>query len=81
MSTFGELVVEADQDIRAHIRSSVSDVTNYFVVQGAVLLAAIRLWSEIGEKDSMCAQRLNPPIKLRWRTSPESWLKAAIGKL
>ena len=50
MSTFGELFEQAEQDIRANLRSSVSDVTNYYVTQGSVLLASVRLWAQLYEK-------------------------------
>ena len=54
MSNFLELRYQAEQQIRAHLRSSspdsthhfVMDSTNYFVEHGAVLLAALRLWAE-----------------------------------
>jgi hypothetical protein len=54
VSTFDELNEQAEQDIRAHIRSTspgsthhfVVDSTNYFVDHGAALLAALRLWAE-----------------------------------
>jgi hypothetical protein len=58
VSTFSELREQAEQDIRAHIRSAspdsthhfVVDSTNYFVEHGAVLLAALRLWAESRQK-------------------------------
>ena len=58
MATFSELREQAEQDIRAHIRSTspdsthhfVMDSTNYFVEHGAVLLAALRLWAESRHK-------------------------------
>jgi hypothetical protein len=58
VSTFSELKEQAEQDIRAHIRSTSSnsthhfvvDSTNYFVEHGAVLLAALRLWAEPRQK-------------------------------
>jgi hypothetical protein len=54
VATFSELKDQAEQDIRAHLRSTssdsthhfVMDSTNYFVEHGAVLLAALRLWAE-----------------------------------
>ena len=54
MATFGELREQAEEEIRAHIRSTSSDSThhfavdhtNYFVDRGAALLAALRLWAE-----------------------------------
>ena len=46
MSTFGELFEQAEQEIRAHrVRSC--GVHFSFVVQGAVLLASIRLWGQL----------------------------------
>jgi hypothetical protein len=53
VSTFIEFREQAEQDIRAHIRSASSDSThhfvvdstNYFIEHGAVLLAALRLWA------------------------------------
>jgi hypothetical protein len=50
VSTFGELFEQAEQEIRAHIESAAAESTNYFVVQGAVLLASIRLWAQLYEK-------------------------------
>ena len=58
MATFSELRDEAEQEIRAHLRSSspdsahhfVMDSTNYFVEHGAVLLAALRLWAVSRQK-------------------------------
>jgi len=47
VSTFGELFEQAEQEIRAHIESAAGEFTNYFVVQGAVLLASIRLWAQL----------------------------------
>jgi hypothetical protein len=47
VSTFGELFEQAEQEIRAHIESAAAEFTNYFVVQGAVLLASIRLWAQL----------------------------------
>jgi hypothetical protein len=57
VSTFGELKELAEQEIRAHIRSTswdsthhfVVDSTNYFVDHGAGLLAALRVWESPGE--------------------------------
>jgi hypothetical protein len=53
VATFSELRDQAEQEIRAHLRSSspdsahhfVMDSTNYVVEHGAVLLAALRLWA------------------------------------
>jgi hypothetical protein len=42
VSTFGELFEQAEQEIRTHIESATAEFTNYFVVQGAVLVASIR---------------------------------------
>jgi hypothetical protein len=58
VSTFIELREQAEQDIRAHIRSVspdsthhfVVDSSNYFIEHGAVLLAALRLWAEPRQK-------------------------------
>ena len=58
MSTFIELKDQAEQDIRAHIRSAspdsthhfVVDSTNYVVEHSAALLAALRLWAEPRQK-------------------------------
>jgi hypothetical protein len=47
VSTFGELFEQAEQEIRADIESAAAEFTNYFVVQGAVLLASIRLWGQL----------------------------------
>jgi hypothetical protein len=54
MATFDEVRERAEQDIRAHIRSTSSesahhfvvDSTNYFVEHGGALLAALRVWAE-----------------------------------
>ena len=58
MSNFLELRDQAEQQIRAHLRSSspdsthhfVVDSTNYFVEHGAVLLVALRLGAEPRQK-------------------------------
>ncbi|HEY6682721.1 MAG TPA: hypothetical protein VI030_07100 [Propionibacteriaceae bacterium] len=58
MGTFSELKEQAEQEIRAHIRSTsadsthhfVVDSTNYFVDHGAGLLAALRVWGESRRK-------------------------------
>jgi hypothetical protein len=42
VSTFGELFEQAEQEIRAPIESAAAEFTDYFVVQGAVLLASRR---------------------------------------
>jgi hypothetical protein len=54
VGTFSELKEQAEQEIRAHIRSTspdsthhfVVDSTNYFVDHGAGSLAALRVWAE-----------------------------------
>ena len=66
MSTFIKLRDQAEQEIRAHIRSTspdathhfVVDSTNYFVQHGAVLLAALRLWAEPRQKTDADLQAL-----------------------
>jgi hypothetical protein len=58
VSTFSELKEQAEQEIRAHVRSTSSnsthhfvvDSTNYFVDHGAGLLAALRVWGESRRK-------------------------------
>jgi hypothetical protein len=50
VSAFGELFEQAEQEIRAHIEPAAAEFINYFVVQGAVLLASIRLWVRLCEK-------------------------------
>jgi len=58
VSNFSELKEQAEQEIRAHIRSTSSDSThhfvvdstNYFVDHGAGLLAALRVWGESRRK-------------------------------
>ncbi|MFL6045727.1 MAG: hypothetical protein ACJ72M_11470 [Propionibacteriaceae bacterium] len=58
MTTFSELKEQAEQEIRAHIRSTSSDSThhfvvdstNYFVDHGAGLLAALRVWGDSRRK-------------------------------
>jgi hypothetical protein len=50
MTTFAELRAEAERDIRVHLRRARGDSTNYFVAQGAVVLASVRLWAQICEK-------------------------------
>jgi hypothetical protein len=57
MSTFAELRVEAERDIRAHIRRAGGDTTNYFVAQGAVLVASVQLWAQICKKTDTDARR------------------------
>jgi hypothetical protein len=54
VGTFSGLKEQAEQEIRAHIRSKSSDSThhfvvdstNYFVDHGAGLLAALRVWAQ-----------------------------------
>jgi len=66
VSTFIELRNQADQEIRAHVRSRSSDSahrfvvdsTNYFVEHGAVLLAALRPWAEPRHKTDADLQAL-----------------------
>jgi hypothetical protein len=58
VATFDELKEQAEEEIRAHIQSTLPDSghhfavdhTNYFVDRGAVLLAALRLWAEPRQK-------------------------------
>jgi hypothetical protein len=58
VSSFIEFRDQAEQEIRAHIRSTSSDSahhfvvdsTNYLVEHGAVLLAALRLWAGSRQK-------------------------------
>jgi hypothetical protein len=58
VSTLIELREQAEQEIRAHIRSTSSGSTHHFVVDStsylvehaAVLLAALRLWAEPRQK-------------------------------
>jgi hypothetical protein len=58
VSTLIELRERAEQEIRAHVRSTSSgsthhfvvDSTSYFVEHAAVLLAAPRLWAEPRQK-------------------------------
>jgi hypothetical protein len=58
VSTFTELKDQAEQEIRAHIRSTsidsahhfVVDSSNYVIEHGAVLLAALRLWAQPRQK-------------------------------
>jgi hypothetical protein len=64
VSTFGELFEQAEQEIRAHIESAAPEFTNYFVVQGAVLLASIRLWAQLcGKTDTDQRAMIEAPDK------------------
>jgi hypothetical protein len=64
VSTFGELFEQAEQEIRAHIESAAAEFTNYFVVQGAVLLASIRLWAQLcGKTDTDQRAMIEAPDK------------------
>jgi hypothetical protein len=48
VSTFNELIVEAEQANQgARIDSEADELTGYFVAQGAVLLACLRYWAQI----------------------------------
>jgi hypothetical protein len=87
MSTFTELKDQAEKQIRAHIRSMSSDSshhfvvdsTNYLVEHGAVLLAALRLWGDLGKRPTATFEHfLIRRMQRRWRTLPRSWLKNAI---
>jgi hypothetical protein len=50
VATLQELTEQAEQDIRAHVRSEASDETDYFVSQAADLLAALRLWADTQQR-------------------------------
>jgi hypothetical protein len=50
VATLQELTEQAEQDIRAHVRSEASDETEYFVSQAADLLAALRLWADTQQR-------------------------------
>jgi hypothetical protein len=50
VSTFNELIVEAEQAIRARTDSEADELTGYFVAHGAVLLACLRYWAQIEGK-------------------------------
>jgi hypothetical protein len=64
VSTFGELFEQAEQEIRAHIESAAAEFTNYFVVQGAVLLASIGLWAQLcGKTDTDQRAMIEAPDK------------------
>jgi hypothetical protein len=64
VSTFGELFEQAEQEIRAPIESAAAEFTNYFVVQGAVLLASIRLWAQLcGKTDTDQRAMIEAPDK------------------
>ena len=66
MSSFIELKDQAENEIRAHIRSTSSDSarhfvvdsTNYIVEHGAVLLAALRLWAQPRQKTDADIRKL-----------------------
>lgn len=73
---FSELKEQAEQEIRAHVRSTSSnsthhfvvDSTNYFVDHGAGLLAALRVWGESRRKPMpIFGRSLSPPMQRRWR--------------
>jgi hypothetical protein len=64
VSTFGKLFEQAEQEIRAHIESAAAEFTNYFVVQGAVLLASIGLWAQLcGKTDTDQRAMIEAPDK------------------
>jgi hypothetical protein len=64
VSTFGELFEQAEQEIRAPIESAAAEFTDYFVVQGAVLLASIRLWGQLcGKTDTDQRAMIEAPDK------------------
>jgi hypothetical protein len=50
VSTFNELIVEAERAIRARIDFEADELTGYFVAHGAVLLACLRYWAQIEGK-------------------------------
>jgi hypothetical protein len=65
VSIFIELYEQAEQDIRANLRSAVSEDTNYYVKQGALLLAAVRLWAQLYEKtDADVQAKIESPDRI-----------------
>jgi hypothetical protein len=65
VSTFIELYEQAEQDIRANLRSAVSEDTNYYVKQGALLLASVRLWAQLYEKtDADVQAKIESPDRI-----------------
>jgi hypothetical protein len=86
VSTFIELKEQAEQDIRAHLRSTssdsthhfVMDSTNYFVEHGAVLLAALRLWAEPRQKTDGDLRALIDSANAATLETLRSWPKTAI---
>jgi hypothetical protein len=79
VSTFNELIVEAEQAIRARIDSEADEHTGYFVAQGAVLLACLRYWAQIeGRTDAEVRQRLSSLTRALWRRLSGIWPTATI---
>jgi hypothetical protein len=50
VATLQELTEQAEQDIRANVRSEASDEPDYFVSQAADLLAALRFWADAQQR-------------------------------
>jgi hypothetical protein len=74
VSTFNELIVEAEQAIRARIDSEANELTGYFVAQGAVLLACLRYWAQIeGKTDA--------DVQAAIASADKSALEKAVGDL
>jgi hypothetical protein len=58
VATLHELTQQAEQEIRAHIRSAEADDTDYFVSQAADLLAALRLWADTQQRTAADVESL-----------------------
>jgi hypothetical protein len=74
VSTVNELIVEAEQAIRARIDSEADELTGYFLAQRAVLLACLRCWAQIeGKTDA--------EVQAAIASANRSALEKAVGDL
>ena len=81
VSTFNELIVEAEQAIRARIDSEADELTGYFVADGAVLLACHRYWAQITGRTDAEIQAANESANKGTLKLSEIWPKATIRML
>jgi hypothetical protein len=82
VSTFNELIVEAEQAIRARIDSEADELTGYFVAQARCCSRAFGAGrrSQAGLRPKY-RQRLSLGAKAPWRRLSEIWPKATIRML
>jgi hypothetical protein len=82
VSTFNDLIVEAEQAIRARIDSEADEHTGYFVAQGAVFLACLRYWAQIeGGTDAEVQAAIDRLTKAPGEGCPGSGRKRRSGCL